>query len=184
MEEARQADLLLHVADASHPGVKDQITAVYTVLEELEIEAKDTLLVLNKVDALADLAPLRGLMSRYPNAIPISARRGQGLEELTRAVSESLSRGFLDLHLETNHDNGRLLAFLASQGEILSKQFTESFVRIHCRLPRHRLGLLHQQGTEIRFLNADASPGHAPAGYINGFASINGTAHVPRCESV
>ena len=51
LEEARQANLLLHVADASNPGASDQISAAYGVLEEIGIEAKDTLLVLNKIDA-------------------------------------------------------------------------------------------------------------------------------------
>ena len=59
LEEARQADLLLHVADASNPAALDQITAVYGVLEELGIEAKDTLLVLNKIDALPDRSARR-----------------------------------------------------------------------------------------------------------------------------
>ena len=59
LEEARQADLLLHVADASDPAALAQITAVYGVLEELGIEAKDTLLVLNKIDALPDRSARR-----------------------------------------------------------------------------------------------------------------------------
>ncbi len=58
LEEARQADLLLHVADASNPAVFDQIAAVYDVLEEIGIEQKDTLLVLNKIDRVADSAHL------------------------------------------------------------------------------------------------------------------------------
>ena len=79
LEEARQADLLLHVADASNPAVLEQIAAAYDVLEEIGIQAKDTLLVLNKIDALPDRARLDGLLNRYPNAIPISARTGAGL---------------------------------------------------------------------------------------------------------
>ena len=67
LEEARQADLLLHVADASNPAVFDQIAVVYEVLEELGIQAKDTLLVLNKIDA-ADRGQLAAL------AEPLSAR--------------------------------------------------------------------------------------------------------------
>ncbi len=72
LEEARQANLLLHVADASNPAAADQIAAVYAVLEELGIEAKDTILVLNKVDA-AEPRNLNGLLVRYPTALPISA---------------------------------------------------------------------------------------------------------------
>ena len=74
LEESRQADLLLHVADVSSPQALDQISAVYTVLEELGIQAKDTLLVLNKADA-ADRGQLACVTGRYPNAIAISARR-------------------------------------------------------------------------------------------------------------
>ena len=71
LEEARQADLLLHVADASNPAVYEQIAAVYGVLEELGIEAKDTLLVLNKIDSLEDRARLDGLLR------PLSATRSR-----------------------------------------------------------------------------------------------------------
>src|SRR4030095_15996735 len=64
LEEARQADLLLHIADASNPAVLDQISAVYTVLEELGIEEKDAVLVLNKVDAVANRADLAPVLAR------------------------------------------------------------------------------------------------------------------------
>src|SRR5690606_38653265 len=80
LEEAHQADLLLHVADASNPAVFDQISEVYKVLEEIGIEAKDTLLVLNKIDA-AQKSLVDALRSRYPNAVPISAASGQGLDQ-------------------------------------------------------------------------------------------------------
>ena len=65
LEETRQADLLLHVADASSPNVSDQITAVYDVLQEIGIEEKDTLLVLNKVDQIKNLANLESVLNRY-----------------------------------------------------------------------------------------------------------------------
>src|SRR4029077_10457742 len=80
LEEARQANLLLHVADASSPTAKEQISAVYGVLEELGIQAKNTILVLNKIDAATDRGLVETLLARYPSAIPISARRRVGLE--------------------------------------------------------------------------------------------------------
>ena len=89
LEEARQANLLLHVADAANPAVYEQIAAAYQVLEEIDIQQKDTLLVLNKIDALPDRVRLDGLLGRYPNAMPISARSGLGLDELAAAVSEA-----------------------------------------------------------------------------------------------
>ena len=82
LEETRQADLLLHVADASNPQVIDQIQAVYDVLKELGIEEKDALLVLNKVDEILDPSRLDALLNRYSNAIPVSAKTKIGFEKL------------------------------------------------------------------------------------------------------
>jgi GTP-binding protein HflX len=157
LEEARQADLLLHVADASNPAVYEQITAVYRVFEELGIQEKDTLLVLNKVDALADRTRLDGLFNRYPNAAAISAHSGQGLNQLAATVSEMLSRDFLDVDVETTVGNGRLLAYLAAKGEVLSKQFSESRVVVHCRIAQRHLSQLHEAETTVR---AHQSNGH------------------------
>ena len=135
LEETRQADLLLHVADASSPMAREQISSVYKVIEELGIREKDTLLVLNKVDAVSDRAKVDALLDRYPHAVAISARSGLGLERFTQAVSEALSRNFLDLDIEAAVTNGKLLAYLAAHGEVLSRQFSEDRVLVHCRLP-------------------------------------------------
>jgi len=150
LEEARRADLLLHVADASSPEAGDQISAAYHVLEEIGIEAKDTLLVLNKVDSLEDRARIDGLLNRYPHGIPISARSGEGLNALSIGVSDALSRSFVNVDVETGVENGRLMAYLAAQGEVLSKTFTNSHVLIHCRIPQGLLGKLERDGVTVR----------------------------------
>ena len=150
LEEARQAHLLLHVADGANPAVYDQIAAAYNVLEEIGIQRKDTLLVVNKVDALSDRVRLDGLMNRYPNAVPISARTGFGMANLASAVSEALSRGFLDVDVEVGVENGRLMAYLAAYGEVLSKQYRDSRVLIHCRIPAQRLGRIEEDSLSIR----------------------------------
>jgi GTP-binding protein HflX len=135
LEEARQADLLLHVADASNPHACEQIATVSEVLKELGIGKKDTLLVLNKVDALPDRGQLEVLLNRYPHAVPISARRKKGLDQLAGAVSQALSRNFLDVDIETGIENGRLLAFLAANGEVISNRFTDQRVIVNCSIP-------------------------------------------------
>ncbi|WP_254510746.1 GTPase HflX [Anatilimnocola floriformis] len=145
LEEARQADLLLHVADASNPEVLEQISAVYKVLQELHIEEKDTLLVLNKCDRVADRGDLARIFTRYPHAIAISAATGDGLRNLQAGVSEALSRSFADLDIEASVGNGRLLADLAAHGEVLEKSYTDdNRVIIHARLPQRHLGVLRQ----------------------------------------
>ncbi len=150
LEEARQADLLLHVADAANPAVTEQVAAAYKVLEELGIQQKDTLLVLNKADAVKDRVLLDGLMHRYPNAIPISARSGNGIADLEAAVSDALSRSFLDLDVEFGVENGRMLAYLAANGEVLSKTFHDTRVVVHCRISQHFLSRMENDGVVVR----------------------------------
>ncbi|MEO1495621.1 MAG: GTPase HflX [Planctomycetota bacterium] len=155
LEEARQADLLMHVADASNPSAIDQIHAVYDVLAEIGIEQKDTLLVLNKADA-ADDATLTVLEDRYPGAVHVSAKTGDGLDRLCVAVSDALSAGFIEADVETSISNGRLLAYLAKHGEILSRTFTDDRVVVHCRVPQKYLGRVSRDEAEIRPRGEDA----------------------------
>jgi GTP-binding protein HflX len=150
LEEARQAHLLLHVADAGNPAVYDQISATFKVLADIGIQQKDTLLVVNKIDSLADRLRLDGIMNRYPDAIPISARSGTGLTQLAAAVSDALSRSFVDVDIEFGVDNGRLLAYLAAKGEVLSKHYTDSRVIVHCRIAQHHLGKIHGEAIAVR----------------------------------
>jgi GTP-binding protein HflX len=150
LEEARQADLLLHVADASNPAAMDQIAAVYKVLEELGIRQKDTILALNQIDAIDQPGTLDRLKQRYPSAIPISARTGEGLGRLAAAVSDALTQNFLDVDVETDVSNGRLLAALAQHGEILSRTYADDRVSVHCRMPRKYLGQISADEARIR----------------------------------
>ena len=165
LEETRQADLLLHVADASSPLVDAQIAAVRSVLEELAVDEKDTLLVLNKLDALPDEAARDRLLARYPHAIGIAARMGAGLPQLARAVSDCLGRGFRDIDVETGVGNGRLLAWLGRHGEVLSRQFHDDRVTVHCRLPAALVGRIDPAEASVQF---HVQPSDRPAAVVHG----------------
>ena len=170
LEETRQADLLLHVADASSPLVDQQIAAVRGVLAELGVDDKDTLLVLNKIDAVDDPVRRDQVLARHPHALPISARGGAGLAALARAVSDHLGRAFRDVDVETDPGNGRLLAWLAAHGEVLSRHFSDDRMTIHCRIPAALLGridphdaVIHDRPHAARSLPEDSPHGDAPA---------------------
>jgi len=158
LEEAHQADLLLHVADASHPQVNQQISAVYDVLEEIGIQEKDTLLVLNKGDLIDSRVVVESILRRYPNAVQISAKTGQGFEELHQAVSDALSRSFRDVEIEMDVGNGKLLAYLAAKGEVLSTQYTDTHVLVHCRIPQKYLGRIDESQVTIRERKKPTAP--------------------------
>jgi GTP-binding protein HflX len=183
LEEARQADLLLHVADASNPAALDQISAVYAVLEELGISQKDTILVLNQIDAIEELGPLDRLKERYPAAIAVSARTGEGLHRLSAVVSDALTHHFLDVDIEADVANGRLLAALAKNGEILSRTYADDRVSIHCRMPRRFLGQIPKVEARIRLRDSGEDwvrDGEEPidgVAHSNGHASANGAPH-------
>ncbi|WP_456325513.1 GTPase HflX [Desulfonauticus submarinus] len=89
LEELRPASLLLHVADASHPRLENQVNAVNEILKELNLENKTTLLILNKWDKLtADQQ--QQLKNKYPAAFPTSALNKFGLDRLTQEILKKL----------------------------------------------------------------------------------------------
>jgi GTP-binding protein HflX len=155
LEETRQSRLLLHVVDASSPAAEEQIKAVNQILKELGCDAKPSLLVLNKVDRLADRSYLDVLQQRHPRAVAISAASGQGLEALSEAVMEALSADFADAEVETAASNGRTLAYLAAHAEIYRQQFHGDQVTIRCFLPRPLLHHIQGPDVRVRFLETD-----------------------------
>ncbi len=145
LEEARHADLLLHVVDASSPEAERQIHTVYEVLKEIGIEVKNVLLVLNKADKVADPSVLDVLRRHYEGTVTISAAEGAGLDRLAEVVAERLAGGFAEVTLETGVGNGRLFAWLTRHGEESSRTYTDDAstrVRIVCRIPRQALGAM------------------------------------------
>lgn len=152
LEEAREADLLLHVADASNPSVLDQISAVYAVLQELGIDEKQTLLVINKIDVPDAEQRVQAVQNRYPHAIAISARSGMGLDNLANRVSRALSEGFVTISVRLDVADGKTMAWLAKVGEVVSKQFHEDHVEIHARLPVRHAGRLIREQHQVEVL--------------------------------
>ena len=94
LSEARHAKLLLHVVDASSPQAEDHIRAVTSVLGELECDQKPALLVLNKIDKLADRSLLTLLEAHHPRAVAVSGLTGEGIDRLEDAVMEAAGGGF------------------------------------------------------------------------------------------
>ena len=125
LEEARHADLLLHVADISSTIIHNQIEAVNTVLKELGCGKKPTIMVFNKIDALKDDAVIPLLRTHYKDCVTISARTRQGIEDLKRKIVEMLEKNFVDVELSCSAGNGKLIAYLHEHAHILSSRFDD-----------------------------------------------------------
>jgi len=163
LEEARQADLLLHVVDVSHPEAENQVETVERVLEEIGVELKDFILVLNKADLVTDHAALDVLRSRYTHSVTVSARTGEGLDRLAELVTQQLGDGVADIRVRTPVSNGRLMAWLSTHTEILDQQFGETEAVIHCRIPRKILWKFETEDAVIEFIDpADATAVTSP----------------------
>jgi GTP-binding protein HflX len=141
LSEARHAKLLLHVVDASNPQAEDHIKAVNAVLDELGCGDKPTILVLNKVDKLAEHGQLNLLLAQHPRAVAVSGLTGEGVEALEDAVMQALAADFAEAEVVTDAGNGRVLAFLNANAEIYRQEFRDETneVVIRCHLPKHLL---------------------------------------------
>lgn len=152
LEETRQARALLHVVDGSNVAAEEHIKAVQSVLKEIECDKKPTLLVLNKVDRVADPSHLHVLMKHHPRAVAVSAHTREGLNDLAEGVMEMLSAEFAHAEIVTHSGNGRILAYLAAHAEVYRQEYHESQVTIHCHLPRHLLHHIQGPDVQVRFV--------------------------------
>ncbi len=149
LEEAVHADVLLHVVDASNPEAIQQVKTVTDVLKEVGVDDTHPILVLNKADAVVDPSMVDVLRSRSEFVVSVSAKTGEGLDQLTTMVAERLSGGFLDADIETNVGNGRLFAYLSEHAEIRDTEYHDSRVTFRCRIPRRFLHAIADAETTI-----------------------------------
>jgi len=168
LEEARQAHLLLHVVDASNPEAEQQAETVERVLTEIGIDFSNSILVLNKIDAVQDRGLVDVLRAKYTHSVGVSARDRLGLDRLGSLVAELLSDGFVDVSIEAAIDNGRLLAYLAEHVQINATRYEDSTAILSCRVPRTLLPRLHSEPgvlkIEVRSQAEESTPPVAAQG--------------------
>ncbi len=152
LEEAVNADLLIHVIDAANPEVLTQVKSVDKVLGEIGCGEKPILKALNKVDAVRKIGDVEMLQTLFPDAVCISAKTGFGLEELSAAVAAKYRGGELLLKVRCSQSNGKVQSFLRAYGQILKEEYDDGFVLIEVRLGQNQMpGLqrLHPENIEI-----------------------------------
>ncbi|HSP71903.1 MAG TPA: GTPase HflX [Gaiellaceae bacterium] len=141
LEETLVADVVLHVVDASAPEERldEMIAAVESVLKEIGAGGLPVEVVLNKIDAVDPLRRRR-LASHLPGALQISARTGEGLEELRARIAERFAARFEDVRLLVPYDHGSALADLYALGApIEERRDTPEGVEVRAKLPRRDL---------------------------------------------
>lgn len=144
LDEVREADVLIHVADAASPVLEEYIDTVNETLEEIQAHSKPVILVLNKIDELADKNELTGLQRTFPGAVMTSATRGIGLEEVRDRIRQQLEKNYITREMEIPHSNYKAVSYLHEVAEIHDKDYGDQGIRVSFRINKRFLGGLKQ----------------------------------------
>lgn len=147
LEEVAQADLLLHVVDASHAKAMEQSRSVYKVLETIGAKDKPMITLLNKIDKIDDPARIDGMKTYFTGAIPISAAKHLGFKEmidiLTVQTANLTARVEITLPLEDN----KTLNMLYENGLVMNKVYKEDKVHVEAVVPLRMKEALEKEFT-------------------------------------
>src|SRR5438445_3299145 len=148
LEEAEDADLLLHVIDASHPGWEDQLDVVEK--ETTSISPKRVIHVFNKADLLPDRNAFLALVrEHYPHAVLTSTLREGGVEDLRRALRTSAQALRPIAEIRVPVSNGKLLAAIHRDAEVMEQIQHNGMVTVTARIEARLLGKLRHEGVEV-----------------------------------
>lgn len=140
LEEVAEADLVLHVVDGSHPDPRGQVAAVREVFADIGATSVPEIIVVNKADAADELA-VKELMAAEPHAVLVSARTGEGIEELLLALEADLPRPAVLVDLVLPYARGDLLSLVHEQGDIETLEHGADGTHLVARVPED---LAHQ----------------------------------------
>src|SRR5262249_21191400 len=152
LEETTEADLLLHVIDASSPTWEEQRVVVDQVLDELGVNDRPKLLVFNKIDLIEHdelLALQERISSLVPTSVFVSAVGGEGLEPLRRALASSLRMRRPLTEIRLSPADGKLLAEIHRAGEVVEQKMEGDRLLVRARVDEVLAGRLRRAGADV-----------------------------------
>ncbi|WP_420631207.1 GTPase HflX [Candidatus Leptofilum sp.] len=136
LEEITEADMLLHVIDATHPNAAAQVEAVEDTLAELEVDHLPTVAALNKIDLLPDGGNHTQIFDLPYPTVPVSAVSGEGIPELLVAIDAAMVRYLQPLTVLLPYQRGDLLSMMYERGQVDGEEHTGDGVIVYGRLPK------------------------------------------------
>jgi GTP-binding protein HflX len=149
LEEAAEADLLLHVVDASKEESEQEVAAVNEVLEDIGALATPTIYVLNKMDVASDPGEAILIGRLEGTVVSTSAKTGAGLAELDSCVRAALGEGRRDVRVRIDPGNGRLISFLHDHGLVREQSSDDGVLEYTIRIDPSSEGLIRSMGGEL-----------------------------------
>ena len=140
LEEAKYADLILHIADASNPEADEQMKVVYRTLEELKVTGKPIIIFLNKQDKIEEEKIIKDL--KADAVIKGSAKTGQGIDELLTKITEILREGKVFIDALLSYADSSKIAIIRKKGQLLAEEYEGDGIRIKAYVPKALAGQL------------------------------------------
>ena len=143
LEEAKYADLILHVADASNPEGDEQMKVVYRTLEELKVTGKPVITFLNKQDKLEEERIIKDI--KADAVVKGSAKTGEGIDELLSKITEILREGKVLIDTVLSYADTSKISVIRKKGQLLSEEYEGEGIKVKAYVPKAvagQLGLL------------------------------------------
>jgi GTP-binding protein HflX len=164
LDEVREADILLHIIDVSHPLYEEQIAVVNETLEEIGATGKPVILVFNKIDALANRNVVGYLTANHPDAVFVSATRGIGMNALQDKVIAMLDAEVVDQEVVVSHRDYAIIARIHEAGQVLSTEYEGEMIHLHFRMRKVLAERLLKSMTMPRQKRKDRRPNTTSTG--------------------
>lgn len=133
LEEAKYADIIIHVVDASNPQMDEQMHVVYETLRQLGVEDRPVITLFNKQDRLEHPVSQRDFRAEY--SIMTSAKTGQGLEELKSALLEIIRRDQIYIERLYDFSEAGKIQLIRSRGQLLSEEYVPEGIEVKAYVP-------------------------------------------------
>ena len=140
LEEAKYADIIIHVVDASNPQMDEQMYVVYDTLRQLGVEDRPVVTLFNKQDRLEQPGRQRDFQADY--SIPTSAKTGQGLEELKKALLEILRRDQIYIERLYDFSEAGKIQLIRSRVQLISEEYVPEGIKVKAYVPKDIYGRL------------------------------------------
>lgn len=138
LEEVKYADLIIHVVDASNPQMDEQMYVVYDTLRQLGAEGKPVITLFNKQDRLESPVSQRDFQAEY--SIPTSAKTGQGLDELKKALLEIIRKDQIYIERLYAFSEAGRIQIIRSRGQLLSEEYVPEGIAVKAYVPKDIYG--------------------------------------------
>lgn len=135
LDEVRDADLLIHVVDISHPEYRNQMQTTDDLLIQMEMDAIDVVLVFNKTDSIEDIEELDRAQENFPSAISISCKKGEGIDALRQKIVTQYEKKMSPYQLELEHSQVGLISKIRKFALIVKEDYKEDRICLSLRLP-------------------------------------------------